>query len=482
MDTSGSGPSRAELSRRGFLGVLGTAAAGAALGACGGGKSGSGTTSPSSTHRSSLPSFPLGAASKASGVVTITMWHSMSSNNLTTLQSLVRKFNASQSKIVVELLAQSSYTDTFTAYRAALGDPATLPAIAQIETINLQDMIDSQSVIPAASALKADTSFDSTDVIPAAMSYFTVGGVQYAMPWNCSAQIMYYNKKTFSKAGLDPDSPPTSLAEYHDMSAQAKSKADLPFGTAIKLTASNVEDWLAKSGALMLNNGNGRAKRATSVEFGGSTGQQIMSWLAGMFSGKVAEATLSTNFDNLLAIGNGSVAMTIDTSAALGTVLSLLFGGKYHNVTLGVGPLPGLTGLGDGVPYGGAGLYIVKEKSPEEQDAAWQFIKFLLEPDSMATWAVGSGYIPITQSSIATPAIKNAWAQTPQYRVAYEEIASSKAGVATAGAVSGALSQIETDIGNALSQISSGTSAPTALASAVSASNQAISSYNSSVG
>jgi sn-glycerol 3-phosphate transport system substrate-binding protein len=479
------------LSRRRFLELVGLGTAGVALGACssgsghagGGGGRTSGTAGGGGAGSTpNLPTFPLGAAEKASGVVTITMWHAMTSNNLTTLQTLARQFNASQSKIVVKLLGQASYPDTFTAYRTALGNPSTLPALVQMQSIDLADMIDSRSIISAESALRADTAFDASDIIPSASDYFTVEGVQYAMPWNCSAQVMYYNKKTFAKAGLDPSRPPATFSEYHDMSAQLKSKAGLPFGTAIKLTSSNVEDWLAKAGALLLNNSNGRHGRATAVEFGGKVGKDIMSFLAEMLSSKLAEATLETNYDNLYAIANGSVAMTIETSAALGTVLLALGGGKYHNVTLGVGPLPGLDGPGEGVPYGGAGLYIVRDRPPEEQDAAWQFIKFLLSPNAMATWSVGSGYIPITRSAIRTAAIKKAWSDAPQYRVAYEEILRTKPSPATAGAVSGALAQVETDVQNAMSSVSTGMSPTAALATAVTASNQAISSYNSSVG
>jgi sn-glycerol 3-phosphate transport system substrate-binding protein len=471
------------VSRRRFLRLLGLGSAGAALAACGSSSSTpttAGKGGSTSTPTSSVPGFPLGAAAKASGVVSITLWHAMTNANLTTLEHLTNKFNAQQSKIKVNLLGQASYTDTFTAYRTGLGS-SNLPDLVQMESILLQDMIDSQSVVPATSALKADSSFDSSDVLASAMSFFTVDGVQYGMPWNCSSQVMYFNKKVFQAAGLDTNTPPATFAEYKSMAAQAKSKGGVPYGTALKLTASNVEDWISQTGGLLLNNGNGRAGRATAVEFGDATGQKVFSFFQEMLSSKIAEATLNTSYDNLVAIGNGGTGMSIDTSAALGTVLNLLGGGKYHNVTLGVGPLPGINGPGDGVPYGGAGLYIVKHSVAEKQDAAWQFIKYLLTPPAMAAWAIGSGYIPITKSSVETAAIKSAWATTPQYKVAYEQIAASKANAATAGGVTGAFSQVETDIQNALSLISTGTSSATAVSQAVSTSNQALASYNSSI-
>src|SRR4029450_13082835 len=83
--------------------------------------------------------------------------------------------------------------------------------------------------------------------------------------------------------------------------------------------------------------------------------------------------------DNLLGIGNSNFGMTIDTSAALGTIAQLLACGQYPNVELGVSPMPGPKGKG-GVLVGGAANYIVSKSSPEKQAAAWQFAKVINAP------------------------------------------------------------------------------------------------------
>jgi sn-glycerol 3-phosphate transport system substrate-binding protein len=170
--------------------------------------------------------------------------------------------------------------------------------------------------------------------------------------------------------------------------------------------------------------------------------------------------------------------MTTETSAALGTVLTVL--PHYPHVKLGVGPLPAPPGPG-GVPYGGAGLFMVKSSPAERQDGAWLFIKFLLEANPMATWSLGSGYIPITTAAVQVPALTTAWATTPEYKVAYNQVFDTVPSIATAGAVAGALAQVETYITNGLTAMSNGTSAASALATTVSQSNAAIVSYNSRV-
>ena len=99
--------------------------------------------------------------------------------------------------------------------------------------------------------------------------------------------------------------------------------------------------------------------------------------------------------------------MTVDTSAALGTVLSVLGSGQFPGVDLGVAPLPGLPG--DGATFvGGGANYIVKGDDPAKVEAAWRFAKYLDEPETQAKWAQ-TGYIPIRQSAIDTPEVQQLW-------------------------------------------------------------------------
>jgi len=470
---------RNALDRRRFLQLMGMAGAGVALGACGGGSGSSTSTSPASTVPKAPP-FPIGAAAKATTKpVPVTMWHSMTEANLTTLQKLARHFNDSQSDVKVSLVNQTSYTDTMTAYTTAAGSN-DLPDLVQIENIDLRIMIDSNTVIAAGDAVAADN-YDLSALLPSAVEFFKVEGTLWAMPWNESSQILYYNQNAFEKAGLDPTNPPATLDDYKSAAQKIVSSGACKYGTSLKLTPSEFEDWFGQSGTELVNNGNGRTARSTAVAFGGSVGAELFGFYEEMFKTKLAQATPGNGsgaYDNLLAIAGGTAAMTTETSAALGTVLTVL--PHYPHVKLGVGPLPAPPGPG-GVPYGGAGLFMVKSSPAERQDGAWLFIKFLLEANPMATWSLGSGYIPITTAAVQVPALTTAWATTPEYKVAYNQVFDTVPSIATAGAVAGALAQVETYITNGLTAMSNGTSAASALATTVSQSNAAIVSYNSRV-
>ena len=415
--------------------------------------------------------------------VEIVMWHSMQRANEETLQKLTDQFNASQSDVKVKLLNTTSYTDTFTKYRAGLtsGD---LPDIVQLEDTSLQSIVDSQSVVPISACIKADK-YDTSDFIPRVLDYYTVQKTLYGMPFNVSNPVLYYNKQAFQKAGLDPEKPPTSLDEVRAASEKLVSSGATKYGYAVKLDPWYLEQWLAKAGNPYVNNGNGRAKRATKVVFQNKTGQEIFSWLDSMVNDKLALNTGTpegANINNLLAIGNDNAAMTIDTSANLGSILQVLGGGQFPNVTIGVAPMPGPVGKG-GVLVGGAALYMPQKSSPEKQAAAWKFIKFLDEPANQATWSAGTGYAPLRTSAVTQPVLEALWAKSPEFKVSYDQLVTGVNNVATAGPVIGPYLEVRDAVQNAMTvMLSSSVTPKDALGQAAAKANAEISAYNARIG
>ena len=430
----------------------------------------------SPAEAASLPACPLGALTNAKGVVNINFWESMTRANATTLTTLTNQFNASQSKVHVTLVSQQSYDDTWQKYQTGLTSGQE-PPVVQLQDINLQGAIDSQSIVPVQSCINA-THYSTSDFVSRALAYWKVKGVQEAMPFAVSNPIVYYNKQSFQAAGLDPNSPPTTMSQLLTDAAALKAHG---VGTGLKLDPWHLETWLATANKLFVNNSNGRADRATKGAFNNSTGVQIFSNLDQLVTQDGAVTNPSTGpdgFDNLLGIGTGKYGMTIDTSAALGTVQSLLT--SYPNVTLGVGPFPALNGANQGgVEPGGSGLYISNKVPPAQQAAAWKYIAFLDSPQSQATWAAGTGYIPIRKSSTTTSTIQNLWATSPYFKVAYEQLVNGKTTPASAGAVVGPFPDVRTAMLNAeQSMYTQGVSPSKALTNAEQQVNSIIQSYN----
>ena len=49
---------------------------------------------------------------------------------------------------------------------------------------------------------------------------------------------------------------------------------------------------------------------------------------------------------------------------------------------------------------GGAGLAILANKSAEQQEAAFQFVKWATEPEQTAWWSQNTGYMPVRKSAV----------------------------------------------------------------------------------
>jgi sn-glycerol 3-phosphate transport system substrate-binding protein len=383
-------------------------------------------------------SCPLSALKKAATPVQITMWHSMNRANGDTLQKLVDTFNGSQADVKVNLVNQIDYVQTFNKYKAGLAS-GDLPDIVQLQETDQQQMIDTQTVLPASVCAKADK-YSFSDFLPRVISYFTVDKKQYAMPFNTSGPVLYYNKKAFTAAGLDPNTPPKTLDDVRAAAEKLKASGiSAPLG--LKTEPGFFEHWRALASRTYVNNSNGRKARATKTAYDDATGRQVFTWLSGMVKDGLATTNpdLGTGtFDNLLGIQSGSHAMAFDTSAALGTISSVLAGGNVPNVELGVGPFPSPSSSAKGgVLVSGGELFMVNKSSAAKQAAAWEFLKFLDQPDSLTTWAIGTGYLPIRKGAADSAAMQQYWAQNPAYKVAYDQLASGPVNVATSGSVIG---------------------------------------------
>ncbi len=425
---------------------------------------------------------PLNALDRADEPVEIVFWHSMRRNLEETLVALTDPYTSSQDPVRVSLVNQIEYDDTLEKFRAGLAT-GQLPDVVQFSENALQQSIDSQAILPAQACIDADD-YDTSDFLPRVIDYYTVEDTQWAMPFNVSNPVLYYDKAAFQQAGLDPEQPPATLDEVREHAEQIKANLGYPYGFALKIDAWHFEQLLAKDNLLYVDNGNGRDARATGVRFDTKTGQDAFTWMAGMVSDGLAVTNPRTGqgeLNNYLAIGNREAAMTIDTTAALGEIAQVLGAGDYAHVDLGVGPLPGSTK--GGVSVGGGALYIVNQSSPAKQAAAWEYAKFLNEPEQVAAWAAGTGYVPTRESAVELPVVQQRWAELPGFQVAYDQLLDGKNNLKTAGPVIGAFQAVRAVIEEQeTAMLNDGKKPKAALRDAKQQSDAEIEDYNDRVG
>jgi sn-glycerol 3-phosphate transport system substrate-binding protein len=157
-----------------------------------------------------LPPRPVDALASVTTPVDITFWHAMTADNERALQQITDAYNASQTKVKVTLVNQTGYEPAIDKYRTSSKDDR--PEIVQLPEYTLQLIADSKTIVPTQSCVNAEH-YDLSDYVNRMTAYYTIGGALQAMPFNTSVPVLYYNKKAFAAAGLDPEKPPATLSE-----------------------------------------------------------------------------------------------------------------------------------------------------------------------------------------------------------------------------------------------------------------------------
>ena len=371
----------------------------------------------------------------------ITWWHAMSGVNGDAVNKIVDGFNKSQSNIKVEAVFQGTYDDLLAKLNTAIASNAA-PALVQVYDIGQVYMRDSGQIVPMQAFIDRDK-FDTKDFEPAVINYYKYQDKLQSMPFNASSAILYYNKDAFKDAGLDPAKPPQTFTEVAD-AAKKLTKKDASGQTVRYGFGPSIYGWLfeqlmATSGSLYADNGNGRDNKATKVLWNSDAAKTILNWWKAGVSGGYFFNPGIDNDGAANAFNAGKTAMYIESTARLRGHINTI-AGKFE-IGTGLYPRPDNKPKDGGNIIGGASLYIMKSRPAEEQQAAWEFIKYAMTPAVQAQWQSDTGYYPIVKAAYDQGPSKDWSTKYPQFTTAIDEIRNSPQNRFTNGAVLGVMPQ-----------------------------------------
>jgi sn-glycerol 3-phosphate transport system substrate-binding protein len=446
------------------------------------------TTIPPTTTTTpleALPPCPTDALPDSRGPVELVFWHGLNAESENALIALTDEYNAAQSRVRVELQNQGGYSQTVDKYIQTGTDDR--PNLVMFPEWMVQQMVDSDSVIPVGACIES-SGFDVTPFQPSVLATYATEGVQWAMPFNVSNPVLYYNKRMFEAAGLDPEDPPTNLEELRGYSQQIVDSGTAPAGLAIDSGADSgggwfLEQWFANAGEFYADNLNGRAAPATRVLYDGPAGVELMTFVQQMLLDGIAVnvGDNTSGQDHFLRMASQSApaAMTIGTSAALGTVTAVVDAGLIPGITgddIGVGPLPG-PGPEPTALVGGASLYIVADKGDAEAAAAWDFITYVVSAQSQSTWAAATGYVPVRADALELDPVRTKYTEDPRYRVAYDQLVTTADDPSKQGPILGPQREVREVTARGVAEIYGGGDVQTALSNAAAQANALIADY-----
>ena len=412
---------------------------------------------------------PEPATSEGTGTedakVSIEFWHAMSGTGQESLDSIVKGFNDSQDKYEVVAEFQGTYEESLTKLRG-VGGTKDAPAITQVFEVGTKYMIDSGYIEPMQSFIDKDN-YDLSQLEENILNYYKVDGELYSMPFNSSTPVMVYNKDAFTEAGLDPEKAPETFSEVID--AAAKLQKGEMYGFSMLTYGWFFEQLVATQGGLYVDEDNGRSGDATEALFNGPEGLNVFNFLdtmnkAGTFG------NFGTNWDDIrAAFASGKVAMYMDSSAGVaGAITNAPF-------DVGVAYIPHADEVErNGVVIGGASLWMSKGIAEEEQQAAWEFMKYLTTPEVQAQWHLDTGYFAINPKAYDEENVKEKWAEFPQYKVTVDQLQDTVPGLATQGALISVFPESRQQIVTALEDLYQGKDPQEVLDKAAEGTNRAM--------
>lgn len=355
-----------------------------------------------------------GSATQASsdGTIELKYWYCWTDKIKENNEERVKEFNDSVGKdkgIHVTAEYQGSYDDLNAKLKTAF--TANEEPDVSVMVIN-----STQAFADGGMIQKVDDLIDASDVSdfwPGLMDNCKVNGDLYGVPYLRSTPVLYYNKSLFEKAGLDSNTVPATWDDMVRASDALKSVGVGGFGFYSYI-------WMLTA----LNYCNGGAPfgddlSAKTCTFNEAPAVEMAKWLKdGVDNHNFAFAGGSNGSDTLKTnAANQKVAMWVSSTADLTNYLDLANQGGYE---IGVGFIP--KNVQNKVPTGGCNLVMTSRLQDDRRSAAGEFINFMTSRDAAVKNHLKTGYLLTRQSDKDDDRIKEAYAKTPEYQVAFDQM------------------------------------------------------------
>ena len=330
--------------------------------------------------------------------VEIQWWHAMGGALGEKVGQIADAFNKSQTDYKVVAVNRGTYPETMTAAIAAFrsGNP---PHVVQVFEVGTATMMAAKGAVkPVYQLMKeAGEPFDSKSYLPAVTGYYTTAaGEMLSFPFNSSTPVLYYNVDAFKKAGLDPSKPPKTWPEVGEYAKKLQAA-----GYACGLTSTwmgwiQVENFSAWHNVPIGTKGNGFSGLDTVLEINSPLHvrhyTQFNDWAktkAFAYGGRRGDAGVKFT--------SGECAMMAESSAGYAAVKRTKQGFDFAVSTLPY--WPDVKGAPQNTIIGGASLWVMNGRKPDEYKGVAKFFAFLSRPDVQADWHQFSGYLPITPAA-----------------------------------------------------------------------------------
>ncbi len=226
-------------------------------------------------------------------------------------------------------------------------------------------------------------------------------GTYYALPTAVRSLSLFWNKKIFADAGLDPEKPPRTLDEMLDV-ARRTTKRDAGGNMLIEGVAADMagqdQHWV-REGLIRQFGGTAYTPDNRRIAYTSPEAVAAVTWYTDLIT-KERVSELGFMTDQVTAFKAGRAALTVDGSFRLGSF------DAQRGLSYGVVELPSHNGRSSNFASFWVNGITAKAKGAK-RDAAVKFLQFITTADAMKLWQEKVGELPARVALAHTDAVRN---------------------------------------------------------------------------
>jgi len=342
-----------------------------------------------------------------------------------TIKALTAEYTATHKGVNIKAIYAGSYGDASAkAITAARGGNA--PQLSVLLSTDMYTLIDNDLIVPFDDYVsKPEMKKWIGGFYPAFMLNSQADGKTWGIPFQRSTPVMYWNKKAFAEAGLDPNHAPANWKELVSIS-KALTKKDANGNVTqwgLRIPSAGFPYWLFQG--LAIPNGATLASADGKKTFFDDPkvieAAQFQYDLAHKY-GVMAPGSIDWGATPK-AFFEGKTAIMWTSTGNLTNVV------KNAPFDFGVAMLPARKTRG--APTGGGNFYLFKDSTEAQKKAAVKFVQWITAPEQAAKWSIATGYVAPRPDAWKTPALQAYVKKVPAALVARDQLKYAKAELST---------------------------------------------------
>lgn len=293
------------------------------------------------------------------------------------------------------------------------------PAMAQMFESWTTRLLDRGRLVPVETYVRGQGGYSEeelSDFFEPFLEDSRWGGELITMPFNKSAYVLQYNADLLRQAGFE-----NAPATWDELRAAARAVSRLQSPDGRPCRGLMIRPQLESFATVFFSAGGQFLDDEGRPTMTSPTARASMDLLMGMI--EEGSAVVDRNFPSVV-LGTGTLGMYIYSSA------SFPFNDRYSEGKFEwrAAPVPGPAAPGAGPSrtlFQGMNVGLLSGHPAAVTDAAWGFLRYMLEPEQVARWSMQTGYCPLRRTALEVADIKKYLRENPAYRVPLEVVSAA---------------------------------------------------------